>query len=212
MNLEGDGSEDLLRVMGPHLEQLQTSGEVQPSVMEEVLQMSGLRRLEVTCAEDEGYPDLPLGLEELYIDEITENQLRCVERMPRLSSLEVNNYRGPNLTFPPSQHNRLVWLCVGFDTDHKSTILSLIRAHASSVQELRVYCTLPPGDKNFYFPDLGQELAACGLRALRRLVLERPTKSTACQAAACLVQRRVIRSCLHPSVEVVCMACQTMQF
>ncbi|XP_052125773.1 uncharacterized protein LOC113214422 isoform X3 [Frankliniella occidentalis] len=211
-NLKGAGSEDLLRVMGPHLEELQTSGEVQPSVMEEVQKMSGLRRLQVKRAEDEGYPDLPLQLEELYINGITENQLRCVEHMPRLRSLAVKNYFGPNLSFPPSQHNRLVWLSVGFDTAHKPTMLSLIRAHASSVQELRVYCTLPTEDKDHFFPDLGQELAACGLVVLRRLVLVRPTKHTACQAAACVVQRRDIRSCLPPSVDVFCFKCHLLQF
>ncbi|XP_052130992.1 uncharacterized protein LOC113208481 [Frankliniella occidentalis] len=206
--LHGDGSEDLLRVMGPHLEELETSGEVQPSVMEEVLKLSGLRRLKVRCAEKVDFPDLPLLLEELIVFNITENQLRCVEHMPRLCSLAVINYLGPNLTFPPSKHNSLRWLGVCFDTHHKSSMLSLIRAHASSVQELRVFCTLSEGE-GFYFPDFGQELADCGLHALQYLALDR--KKT-CQAAACMVQRRDIRSCLPPSVDVVCMKCQTMQF
>ncbi|XP_052130979.1 uncharacterized protein LOC113208475 isoform X4 [Frankliniella occidentalis] len=209
-NLHGDGCEDLLRVMGPHLEELETSGEVQPSVMEEVLKMSGLRRLKVSYAKNVDFPDLPLHLEELSVFYITENQLRCVEHMPRLRSLVVNNYLGPNLTFPPSKHNSLRWLGVCFNAEHKSSMLSLIRAHASSVQELRVYCTLPTEDKGFYFPDLGQELADCDLRALRRLVLVRNKKT--CQAAACVVQRRDVRSCLLPSVDVVCGKCQTLQF
>ncbi|XP_026281651.1 uncharacterized protein LOC113208725 [Frankliniella occidentalis] len=213
-SLRGDGSEDLLRVMGPHLEELEFSGEVQPSVMEEVQKLSGLRRLKVKCAKEVDYPDLPLQLEELYIDRITENQLRCLEHMPRLRSLLVFNYHGPNLTFPPSQHGRLLWLSVCFNTEHKSTMLSLIRAHASSIRELQVSCfsTFSTVNQKFYFPDLGQELAACGLRALRRLVLVRGgcrDKGAGCrdQVAGCLLQRRSIISALPPSVEVVCRYC-----
>ncbi|XP_026274100.2 uncharacterized protein LOC113204784 isoform X1 [Frankliniella occidentalis] len=215
-DLKGEGSEDLLRVMGAHLEELQTSGEVQPSVMEEVLKMSALRRLEVKCTLSEKYPDLPLQLEELHINQATENQLRCLEHMPRLRSLTVLNYVGSNLTFPPSQHNRLLWLCVGFNAGHKFTMMSLIRAHASSVQELRVWCT--PTDSNgksFYFPDLGQELAACGLSALRRLVLDRRLEKSRCshQAASCLLQRRTVRDALFPlPVEVFCTLCHRAEF
>ncbi|XP_026293618.1 uncharacterized protein LOC113217778 [Frankliniella occidentalis] len=206
--LQGDGSEDLLRVMGPYLEELEVSGEVQPSVMEEVQNMSGLRRLKVQCAKNVDYPDLPLQLEELQHTQITENQLRCLEDMPRLRSLCVYNYHGPNLTFPPSQHGRLLWLSVCFDTEHKSTMLSLIRAYASSVQELRVYCTFSE-NQNFYYPDLGQELAACGLRVLRRLVLVRSPSLNPCrdQVAGCMLQRRSIVGALPPSVDVVCKLC-----
>ncbi|XP_052132279.1 uncharacterized protein LOC113209390 [Frankliniella occidentalis] len=181
--------------------------------MEEVRKMSGLRRLEVKCAQNVEYPDLPLQLEELSLNYGTENQLRCVERMPRLRSLEVINYLGPNLTFPHSQHNRLMWLYVGFNTDHKPTMLSLIRAYASSVQELRVFCTLPTGDKDFYFPDLGQELAACRLVALRRLVLVRPMEYRCTDnASSCVLQRRTIRSVFPHSVDVVCRSCHSPEF
>ncbi|XP_052130985.1 roquin-2-like [Frankliniella occidentalis] len=109
-NLHGEGSEDLLQVMGPHLEELEFpyNWEAQPSVMEEVEKMSGLKRLDVKCVQDVDHPDLPLLLEELTVYHMTENQLRCVERMPRLRSLQVLNYLGPNLTFPPSQHGRLL--------------------------------------------------------------------------------------------------------
>ncbi|XP_052125774.1 uncharacterized protein LOC113209394 [Frankliniella occidentalis] len=215
-HLRGDGSEDLLRVIGPHLEELEIWGNVQPSVMEEVQKMSGLRRLEVECAHNVEYPDLPLQLEELSLYSVTENQLRCVERMPRLRSLTINNYCGPNLTVRTSQHDRLVWLGVAIDTDHKPTMLSIIRANASSLQELRVFCSYSPIGywRNYYFPDLGQELAACGLRVLRRLVLLRHVKNGPClrQAADCMLQQRTIRRFLPPSVEVVCGVCQSQQF
>ncbi|XP_026289565.2 uncharacterized protein LOC113214420 [Frankliniella occidentalis] len=210
-NLKGDGSEDLLRVIGAHLVELETSGEVQPSVMEEVQKMSGLRRLQVKCAMDTAYPDLPLQLEELSVTVMTENQLRCVERMPRLRSLKAYDYFGPNLTFPPSQHGRLLWLSVGFHTEKKPTMLSLIRAHASSLQELHVYCTFSASRRQFYFPDLGQELAACGLQSLRRLVLCFTGLARPCiehgQVAGCLLQRRSIRGFFPQHVDVMCGSC-----
>ncbi|XP_052131127.1 uncharacterized protein LOC127751515 [Frankliniella occidentalis] len=181
--------------------------------MEEVLKMSGLKRLNVKCAWNADHPDLPLQLEELTVYHMSENQLRCVERMPRLCSLFVLHYCGPNLTFPPSQHGRLLWLHVAINADHKPTMLSLIRAHASSLQELRVRCSLSPDDQHFYFPDLAQELADCGLLVLRRLVLVRPPND-ACtgQSAGCVLQRRTIRGVFPSSVDVVCKSCHTPGF
>ncbi|XP_052131726.1 uncharacterized protein LOC113205376 isoform X2 [Frankliniella occidentalis] len=140
--LTGDGSDDLLRVMGAHLEELVTSGDVQPCVMEE--------------------------------------------------------------------HGRLLWLEVSFDVDHKPTMLSLIRANASSLQELRIFCAFPTDSKGNYFPDLGQELAACDLRTLRRLVLVRPVKYPCTdQTVRCVLERRTIQSALPTCIDVVCKSCHT---
>ncbi|XP_052130965.1 uncharacterized protein LOC113208475 isoform X2 [Frankliniella occidentalis] len=212
-NLHGEGSEDLLQVVGPHLEELgfPYTWEAQPSVMEEVEKMSGLKRLDVTCAKNVNHPDLPLLLEELSVCYMTVNQLRCVERMPRLRSLCVFNYHGPNLTLPPSQHGRLLWLQVAINAKHRPTML-LIRAHASSLRELRVCCTFSP-DMAFYFPDLAQELADCGLRALQRVVLVRPEKYICTdRSAGCVLQRRNIRSVFPSSVDVVCRSCHSLEF
>ncbi|XP_052126701.1 uncharacterized protein LOC127750126 [Frankliniella occidentalis] len=204
------GSEGLLRVVAPHLEELQIKDEVQPSVMVEVENMKSLKRLDVRCVRDLDYPDLPLQLEELGIRFPSENHLRCVERMPRLRSLQVDDYYGPNITFAPSQHGALRYLEVGFNTHHKNTMMSLIRAYASSVQELQIYCSVSEDydDKAFYFPDLGEELVACGLHALRRLVLLRPRDDPCSDhVAGCLLQCRTIGSYLPSHVQVVCQTC-----
>ncbi|XP_026282685.1 uncharacterized protein LOC113209412 [Frankliniella occidentalis] len=211
LDLQGEGADDLLRVVGANIVELKISGDAEPKVMVEVEKLSALKYLEVACAEGREYPDLPLQLEELDICNITENQLRCVQRMPGLSSLQIHSYHGPNMTLPPSQYGRLLWLGVTFDTDHKSTMLSLIRANASSLRELHVCCApCAETDTEYYFPDLGQELAPLGLRVLRRLVLARPEASWASHPfAKCVLQRRAVQSFFPKSVEVVCGFCHT---
>ncbi|XP_026287009.2 uncharacterized protein LOC113212502 [Frankliniella occidentalis] len=210
-----DGLEGLLSVVAPQLEELEIPRPVQPSVMVEVEKMKSLKRLEVRCVDDLDYADLPLQLEELAIRSPCENQLRCVGRMPRLRSLQVDDYLGPNVSFAPSQHGTLRWLSLCLNTKHKSTMMSLIRAYASSVQEIVIFCSV--GDdylnKGFYFPDLGEDLAACGLLALRRLVLDRPAADPCTdQVAACLLQCRTIGSSLPSYVQVVCETCHMSPF
>ncbi|XP_026290052.1 uncharacterized protein LOC113214791 [Frankliniella occidentalis] len=210
-NVKGGGSDKLLRVVAPHLEEVEILGGAELKVMEEVEKMSSLKRLKVECREDlnGNYPDLPLQLKELWMRFPKENQIRCVESMARLRSLLIYDYHGPNVTFLPSQHGRLLWLGVGLNTDHKATMLSLIRAHALSLQELHIYCAVSnEGDLQlFYFPDLGQDLAASGLHALRRLVFRRSTLDPCTEVDACLLQLRSVRGCLPSSVDVVCEAC-----
>ncbi|XP_052126695.1 uncharacterized protein LOC113212504 [Frankliniella occidentalis] len=96
------GLEELLSVVAPHLEELVIGKPVQPSVMVEVEKMKSIKRLGVTCESDLDYPDLPLQLEELGMWHPGENQLRCVERMARLRSLQVIDYLGPEMNFAPS--------------------------------------------------------------------------------------------------------------
>ncbi|XP_052119617.1 uncharacterized protein LOC127748786 [Frankliniella occidentalis] len=207
----GDGLEGLLRVVASQLEELQINGEVQPSVMVEVERMTSLKRLAVKCVNDKSldFPDLPLQLEELKIKFPSENQLLCVDRMSRLRSLQVLDYQGPNLSFAPSQHTALRWLSVAFNAVHKNTMMSLIRAYASSVQELYIACSVSERiRKSFYHPNLADDLAACGLHALRRLVLERPASDPcADQVASCLLQCRTIGRSLPSHVQVVCISC-----
>ncbi|XP_026285418.2 E3 ubiquitin-protein ligase TRIM32-like [Frankliniella occidentalis] len=213
--LQGKGSDKLLRVLAPHLpylEELEISGQIESGVMEEVEKLSSLRRLKVQYDWTLKYPDLPLQLEELHITNVNENQLRRVLNMPRLCSVYFNGYSGANVTFPPSQHDTLQWMHVHLHTSIRAAMLSLIRAFASSLQELEIFS--PVNDKkeyapDFYHPELGQDLAACGLRALKRLVLQRPTCVPCPEVAACLLQRRTIRSFLPSSFEVVCGACHT---
>lgn len=213
-NLTGLGSEKLLRVVSPQLEELEILDAVKPrAVMEEVERMTSLKRLLVTFDEDmcDDVPDLPLQLEALAVTYPRENQLRCVERMSRLHSLNVSLYCGPPVAFPPSQHGVLQWLGVSFKVAHKDTMLSLIRAHRSSLLELEIFCGVSEADHgDFYFPDLGASLAECGLRALRRLVLERPSPALPCKDVdACLLQRRTLQCSLNSSVDVICQMCNT---
>lgn len=126
--------------------------------------------------------------------------------MPRLRTLEVLYYSGPAISFPPSQHGGLLWLGVTFISDYKATMLSLIHAHASSLQELQICCFLNESKSTFY-PILGQNLAACGLQALRRLILE-PYEPAEHTDDDCLLRRQTIRSFL-PTVDVLCTKCHS---
>ncbi|KAK3914747.1 Roquin-2 [Frankliniella fusca] len=224
--VKGRGSEKLLRVMSPLLEELEFSSEVTASVMAQVEQMASLRRLVVGCDCDspQPYPELPLQLEELAISYPREQQLRALVRMPRLRALDVIFHDGPDVLLPASPHGALLWLGVCFSETRKATMLSLIRAFAASVQELQVYTAVSDeagqelGVPDYYFADLGRDLASCGLRALRRLVLERPgpgpgpgpwPRARCAQLDACLLQRQRVRQGLPPglNVDVFCGTC-----
>ncbi|XP_026280626.1 uncharacterized protein LOC113208013 [Frankliniella occidentalis] len=213
------GLEELLRIVAPHLEELQIGGvfgtpvehrhRAQPSAMVEVMEMASLKRLRVRCDREVNgvFPDLPLQLEELAIQHPRENQLRCLERMSRLHSLAVHDYLGPNMNFAPSQHGALRWLGVCLNQPHKATMMSLIHAYASSVEEIQVVCSVNEKvKKGFYYPGLGEDLA--GLHALRRLVLERPRDDPCTnQVAGCLLQCRTFKSFLPSHVQVICYTC-----
>ncbi|KAK3920220.1 E3 ubiquitin-protein ligase TRIM32, partial [Frankliniella fusca] len=203
-SLTGCGSERLLRVLAPQLEELEIEGVASPSVMEEVAKMSKLKRLICECDDEvEVYPDLPLQLEELEIGNPKENQLRCVDRMRGLRSLLVRDYCGTDVSFLPSpRHAGLVWLRVSLNVYNLSTMLSLIRAHAHSLRVLRVYCGAHElHQEDFYIPHLGKYLAAMGLSALEQLVLVRPYRKCD-QVSDCLVQLRSFRESLGTSVDV----------
>ncbi|KAK3920213.1 E3 ubiquitin-protein ligase TRIM32 [Frankliniella fusca] len=207
--LNGGGSERLLRVLAPQLEELEIEGVASPSVMEEVAKMSKLKRLICKCDRKvDIYPDLPLQLEELAIECPKENQLRCVDRMRGLRSVKVWNYQGTNVSFLPSpQHAGLVWLEVALHQQLFSTMLSLVHAHAHSLRVLRVFCGAHElHHEGFYFPHLGKDLAAMGLSALEQLVLFRP-HGKCDQVDDCLVQLRSFRESLGTSVDVICVAC-----
>ncbi|XP_052123331.1 uncharacterized protein LOC113210024 isoform X2 [Frankliniella occidentalis] len=213
-NLNGHDSENLLRLMAPYLEELGISGQAGLEVLEEVGKMSSLKKLIIKCENDlADHPDLPFQLEKLTLSQPSEKQLRSVLRMPRLRSLAVDFYFGPVVSFPLSQHGGLLWLGVSFDVDHKDTMLSLIRAYATSLQELQIYTPVSQdNDLECYFPDLGRDLATCGLRVLRRLVLERSSLHVPCLVDACLLQRQTIRGFLPSSVDVFCEACDKSVF
>ncbi|KAK3920218.1 E3 ubiquitin-protein ligase COP1 [Frankliniella fusca] len=208
-NLNGDGSDVLLRVLAPQLEELEIEGVASPSVMEEVAKMKKLKRLICKCDKKvEVYPDLPLQLEELKINFPKENQLRCVDRMHGLRSLSVWGYIGTNVSFLPSPLDAgLLWLEVALHDNRLSTMLSLFRAHAHSLRLLRFFCGAHElHQERYYFPDLGKDLAAMNLSALEQLVLIRPYGKCD-QVGDCLVQLRSFRESLGTSVDVVCSVC-----
>lgn len=177
--------------------------------MREVEKMSCLKKLFVTgdLSHSADFPGLPLQLEELAIIYPSERQLLCVQHMPRLRSLFVESYLGPPLTvsLPADQHGALVWLGLFLGPKHKPLMLGLIRAYAASLQELQVLCNVD-GDSGPDFPDLGQDLAASGLRVLRRLVLQR-SLDTCTRVDACLLQLQALRRLLPSSVNVMCKSC-----
>lgn len=208
--LRGQKTEKLLRVLAPHLEELEISDVASVSQLEEVRKMKSLKRLLVICRQDcDDYPDLPSQLEELSIWFPSERQLRCVQTMASLRSLYMDFYYGNTVSFHPPLLGGLLWLGVNLNVPQKDTILSLIRASAPSLLELRIEADYKSVDSDNHFPDLGPFLAACGLRALRRIVLKRTSfddESLCLEVGDCLLQRRTVQGFL-PSVEVVCDKC-----
>ncbi|XP_034245706.1 uncharacterized protein LOC117647843 [Thrips palmi] len=136
--------------------------------------MPALRCLHVHLRQVQNAPDLPLQLQELQVVNITEEHLQSVQRMPRLRKLVLNWYRhgALDVAFPPlpMDHCGLRWLSVYLQP--ASTVLSLAKAHAATLQELRILCA-SEGDDPWHFKDLAEGLRQCGLVALRRVVLIR---------------------------------------
>ncbi|XP_034251505.1 uncharacterized protein LOC117651533 [Thrips palmi] len=118
-------------------------------------------------------PDLPLQLEELMVVNVPKQHLQSVQRMPNLRKLTLDWSSLPlAVAFPPLPpgHRGLQWLQVYLRP--VSTVLSLAKAHAATLQELRILCA-SEGDSPWHFEDLAEELGRCGLVALRRVVLLR---------------------------------------
>ncbi|XP_052126290.1 uncharacterized protein LOC113209900 isoform X2 [Frankliniella occidentalis] len=216
-NLTGAGSAELLRVIrvvAPQLEELEMSESVDDldAALKQAVEMPSLKRLIIGNSDQEfrKLPDLPLQLEELELWSPNEQQMLQVQHMPRLRSLMVYNYYGDNVSFPPSLHEGLTWLGLCLNVDHKTTMLTLIRAHSKSLRELRIHCEYEDDNDDwcFFFPHLGQDLATCGLHGLTRLVLQRSYFYNPCpEVEACLLQRRAVRSFLPSSIEVLCRGC-----
>ncbi|XP_034251397.1 uncharacterized protein LOC117651477 [Thrips palmi] len=137
--------------------------------------MPALRFLSVHMAEcGTVVPDLPLQLEDLEVRNVPEQHLQSVQRMPNLRKLTLDWSGGGALdvAFPPlpPHHRGLQWLQVCLRP--ASTVLSLAKAHAATLQDLRILCA-SEGDTPWHFQDLAEGLGRCGLVALRRVVLLR---------------------------------------
>ncbi|XP_034236136.1 uncharacterized protein LOC117642255 [Thrips palmi] len=164
----------LLQRVAPHVELLRVSGALRRH-LKVIQQMPSLRYLYVH-AEDiavEDAPALPLQLVDLKVVNVSEQHLLSVQRMPNLRKLALDWDEDPlDVTFPPlpEGHRGLEWLWVALHP--VSTVLSLAKAHAATLQELRILCA-SEGDSEWHFEDLAEGLHQCGLVALRRVVLLR---------------------------------------
>lgn len=140
-----------------------------------------------------------------------------LQRLPRLRRLALlGSKRFYALKFPaelPSGHRGLEWLDAAV---WDASLESLIKAHAATLQELRVRtatvfscCYMP------FHEELDAWFKDCRLPALRRVVLVRalPWKDTAGHVhavhedAACREQMSKLRAVLGRSVAVLCSVC-----
>ncbi|XP_034245635.1 uncharacterized protein LOC117647803 isoform X2 [Thrips palmi] len=164
----------LLKRVAPRVEWLITGNAVREH-LEVIRDMPALRCLYVHLRNSvENAPDLPLQLQELEVRNVSVEHLQSVQRMPRLRKLVLNWYEhgALDVAFPPlpAGHCGLQWLSVYLRP--ASTVLSLAKAHAATLQELRILCA-SEGDGLLHFKDLAEGLRQCGLVALRRVVLMR---------------------------------------
>ena len=163
----------LLQRVAPRLEFLWI-GHALREHLEVIRDMPALRYLFVHLKTSKtDAPDLPLQLEDLEVRNVPKQLLLSVQRMPNLRKLALIWNPDPlEVSFPPlpPHHRGLQWLSVALHP--ASTVLSLAKAHAATLQELRVLCA-SEGDSVWHFKDLAEGLRQCGLVALRRVVLMR---------------------------------------
>ncbi|XP_034242931.1 uncharacterized protein LOC117646231 isoform X2 [Thrips palmi] len=148
--------------------------DARPEHLTVVAWMPALRHLHVHVAPDVAdVPDLPLQLESLDVTNVRRRHLECVQRMPLLRKLALDWSDAPlEVAFPPlpPHHCGLRWLWVALRP--ASSVLSLVAAHAATLQDLRITCA-SEGDTPWHFADLAARLRCCKLTALRSVVLLR---------------------------------------
>lgn len=197
----------MLRKVGPYVEELRVV-EADYQHLGVIQTMPALRKLDLECnlGSDEAVPTLPLTLEELRIENFTFEHLLSVEWMSKLRKLElVEDEDDDALEFDfTSGTGRLEQLEV--DMGSFSTVLSLVRANADTLQKLDVRCSSRPGD---LFWSVAKKLQRCGLVALRRLVLRRSfyRSSKDHDSRSCRTQLAALRARLGASVDVECSQC-----
>ncbi|XP_034246549.1 uncharacterized protein LOC117648253 [Thrips palmi] len=212
----------LLQRVAPHVEWLWVDSAVREH-LEVIRDMPALRYLYVHVSESiKNAPGLPLQLEELQVVNAEAEHLQSVQRMPSLRKFVVKWYPhgALDVAFPPlpAGHCGLQWL--GVSLRPASTALSLAKAHAATLQELRILCA-SEGDGLLHFKDLAEGLRQCGLVALRRVVLMRspapgyPDENLPHAAESCQRQKQAVwdkllaRDAMKPVriVEVLCKDC-----
>ncbi|XP_034246019.1 uncharacterized protein LOC117648015 [Thrips palmi] len=163
----------LLKRVAPNLEWLSIMWAVREH-LDMIRDMPALRCLLVHLETSvENAPALPLQLQELHLLNVSVQHLQSVQRMPRLRKLVLLwHEHALDVAFPPlpAGHCGLQWLSVYLQP--ASTVLSLAKTHAATLQELRITCA-SEGKDLWHFKDLAEGLRQCGLVALRRVVLLR---------------------------------------
>ncbi|KAK3921953.1 Protein piccolo [Frankliniella fusca] len=149
-------------------------------------------------------------LEVLWPDE---PHLRAVHAIPRQRRLrlycdDVLDAAPPELGALPPGHSGLRWLSVR-DLP-RATLQSLLRAHSGTLEELELGVGTP-GEEEWPVccSDLHSLLGRCGLRALRRLVLERERSDCTHTVTGCREQLAAVRAAL-PGVQVLCGQCDSV--
>ncbi|XP_034231788.1 uncharacterized protein LOC117639901 isoform X2 [Thrips palmi] len=169
-----------------------------PKHLEAIRLMPALRHLELSfLPDDSAVPELPLQLEGLDLKNVHAEHLQHIQRMPRLRKLALDWCEDPlDVAFPPLPpgHCGLRWLWVALRP--LSTVLSLAKAHAATLQDLRITCA-SEGDTPWHFKDLAAGLRLCGLTALRSVVLLRDIPDDADDVllhgrVSCINQRRAV--------------------
>lgn len=121
-------------------------------------------------------------------------QLESLQHMRSLRRLKLWNPTA--LSFPRAAwHSRLQELDVCLQP--LSTVLSLVRAHAATLDTLTVHCDSEPGG-SWAFPGLAAGLQQCALPELRRLVLGR--RNPSCKHLGCSEQVQALRESLNQSL------------
>ncbi|XP_052124748.1 uncharacterized protein LOC113209648 [Frankliniella occidentalis] len=153
-------------------------------------------------------------LERLSVSCLREAHLRAAHAMPRLRRLDVDgndaalDARPPVLPALPPGHAGLQWLRVY--NIPRATTQSLLRAHGGTLEELElVVGTAGKKEWPLSCDDLHSLLQQSGLRALRRIVMQR-FFGYSHKAAACSEQLAEVRRVL-PGALVLCTKCDRVR-
>ncbi|XP_034245929.1 uncharacterized protein LOC117647993 [Thrips palmi] len=197
----------VLMKLNPHVEELGLRQAELPQ-LRFVQGMTSLRKLVlelsslIQFAESYEIPDLPLQLEELVVREFRRNHLQCLPNMPKLRRLVLGSHNRDTFDF-----TGVAWQCglqyLKVATRSLPTIVSLVRAHAATLEELEVHGASRPGP--CFHKGLPSKLHACGLLALRRFTLRRNEHQH--ESTSCSLQLSFCRGLFGPTVEVRCTEC-----
>ncbi|XP_034246346.1 uncharacterized protein LOC117648169 isoform X2 [Thrips palmi] len=198
-----DWCKSLLERVAPRVEWLYVY-DAERAHLEVIRHMPALRHLWIHLGFTEGdAPELPLQVEELTLENVLPCHFQSIHRMPFLRKLSLDWSDDPiNVASPPlpPHHRGLQWLWVSLRPP--STVLSLAKAHAATLLELRVLCA-SEGGTPWHFRHLADGLRQCNLAALRRVVLLRgpapdfPDDTLPHSEESCPQQKRAIKDALR---------------